>query len=299
MAFGISFGSKKQSGTGTSTIDKTTNLSGTQQNQSTQSGQTNTSTTGTTNTSQNQQGSTLNTQDQTNRGQTTGRQTGTVTSLGQDVQDALSERVSAVLGRGITDSSLDALSAAVGDRVGSFDADSFVSGIVGQARNRGEQTLQEQGSAFGSVAGGTANTNSMVALLAQRGRNDLEANIAGIEAQARAQAEGITNQNLQTAAGVQTGLAGIGEALAGTLKGATSTTDMTSLTDEINQLIGKSGGISNQNTTGTQTQNQNTSTTQFLEELANLITNQTSRETGSEVSTQKGKSGGFGLSLGF
>lgn len=298
MGLGLSFGSKKQSGSGTSTIDKTTDLTGSQQTQSTQQGTTNTNTTGTTQTSQNQQGATNQTQDSTNKGTTSGRQTGTVTALGQDVQDALSERVKSVMAGGITDDSISALNDAIGARTQAFDTESFVSGILGQARGRGEQTLQEQNSAFGSAIGGTAGTNSMAALLAQRGRNDLETNLAGVAASARAQGESITNQNLQTASGIQQGLTGVVDTLTDSLKGSTTTTDMTSLTDEISQLIGKSGAISNQNTTGTQNQSTSSTTDQLLQEIANVLTQQQQKETGSESTTQKGKSGGFGISLG-
>jgi hypothetical protein len=295
--FGISLGSKKSSGSGTSSIDKTTDLTGSQQSTSTQQGTTNTSTTNQGMTSTSQQGATNQTQDSTTRGQTTGRTTGTTTTLGQDVQDALSSKVQQILAGGITDANIAQLSNMISGRSG-FDSDSFVSGIVDNARNRGEQTLQESNSAFAARAGGTANTNSMAALLAARGRNDLESNLAAIQSQAQAQAEQIQNQNLSTAVQAQSGVAGLAQGLADTLKGGTTSVDMTQLSDEIQQLIGKTGGISSQTGTEATSQTQDSTTNQLLTQIANILTQQTQKETGTEVQTQKGKNGGFGISLG-
>lgn len=298
MGIGLSFGKKTQSGSGTSNIDKTTDLTGTQNSDKTTSGTTNTATTGSTTTNQQQTGVTSQVQDQTSAGKTAQSQTGTVKTLGQDVQDALSAKIKGVLGGGISDASISALDAAILGRAAPFDEAGYVGGVVGQARNRGEQVLQENMSSFGNRAGGTADTNTMAALMQQRGRNDLEANLGGIEAQARAAAAGISNQNLATASGAAGGLAGIAQALAGSLKGGTTETDMTSLTDQINQLMGKNTGTTSESTTGQQNTSTNSQTEQLLRELATMLTDQTQREVGSEQTTQKGKSGGFGLSLG-
>lgn len=297
MGIGLSFGSKKQSTSGTSNVDKTIDTSGSQQTNTQTQGQTNTSTIGTTNTSNLTQGTSQQTQDQQNVGQTTGRTTGTVTTLGQDVQDALAERIKSILAGGITEQSMSAINQGIQGNA-NFDVSSFVNGIVGSARNRGEQTLQEQNSAFAARAGGTAATNSMAALLAQRGRNDLEANLAGIAAQATAQGEGIRQSGLSSSVNALTGTAGIASGLASALKGGTTTTDMTSLTDEISQLIGKTGSTSSESSVGTQQQAQTSQTNQLLQEIANVLTQQQQKETGTETTTQKGKSGGFGLSLG-
>lgn len=297
MGFGLSFGSKKQSGSSTSNIDKTTDLTGSQNTNTTSQGQTNTSTVGQTSSATTSQGAQQQTQDQKNIGQTTGRTKGTTTSLGQDVQDALAERIKSILGGGITDESMNVINQGIRGNA-NFDVESFVNGIVGGARNRGEQTLQEQNSAFAARAGGTASTNSMAALMAQRGRNDLEANLGAIAADATAKGEGIRQSGLNTSVNALTGTAGIASALAGALKGGTTTTDMTQLTDEISQLIGKSGSITSQTTTGMETQQQTSQTNQLLQEIANVLTQQQQREVGTEKTTQKGKSGGFGLSLG-
>lgn len=295
MGFGLSFGKKKQSSSGTSTVDKTTDLTGTQNTNTTSQGTTSTATSGTqaTTTQQNQTGSTA--QQQT--GTTSGSTKGVVTTLGQDIQDALSSKVKEVLGAGVSGDSLQSLSDAVGGRATSFDGNAFVSAIMGNARNRGEQTLQEQQSAFNSGVGGTAGTNSMAALLASRGRNDLESSLAATEAQARAQAEGITNDNLKTGAGVAQGITSIATALGDTLKGATSTSDTTNLMQEISNLLGSSA----QSTTGSENTatSQTSKTDQLLQEIANVLTSQQQKEVGTETQKMKGKSGGFGLSLGF
>jgi hypothetical protein len=296
MAFGLSFGKKKSSSEGTATIDKLTDLTGSQQSTSTQSGVTDTSTLGQTNSQQATTGATSQTQDSLTSGSTTGRTTGTTTTLGGDVQDALADRIKSILSGGVTDENISKLSSQISGR-SDFDEAAFVSGIVGQARNRGEQLLQEQNSAFGSNVGGVASTNSMAALMAQRGRNDLDANLAGIEAQAAATAAGINNQNIQTSVSAQTGMAGIAQALATALKGGTTTTDMTQLTDEIQQLIGKTGGITQQNVVGSETQQQNTQTNQLLQQISDVLTQQSTQETGTETQKMKGKSGGFGISI--
>lgn len=290
---GFSFGKKKQSGTQTTDLSSTTNLTGNQQQSSVQAGNTTTNTSGVTNTSGTQTGTT--TQDQSQQQAGTQKTTGLTTTLGGDVIDALSKSVQSVLSGGVTPGNIAALSDMISGRTG-FNADKFVADTETAARNRGEQSLQESGSAFAARAGGTSKTNSMAALLEQRGRNDLEANLAGVRAQATATAEGIENQNLATAIEAQSGIAGIGAALTQALKGGATTTDMTSLTDEISRLVGS--GTTTQASQQTATASETSSTQQLLTEITNLLSQQTENKTGTETSTMKGKSGGFGLSLG-
>lgn len=297
MGLGISFGSKKQSASGTSTIDKTTALTGNQSTASTQSGTTNTATTGTQNTQQNNVGTTSQNTSQNTAGQTKTQQLGTTTTLNQDVQDSIAAGVQGILANGISADSIGVLDRMISGADG-FDVDSFVKNSVLAARTRGEQTLQEQGSAFGSAVGGTAGTNSMAALLAQRGRNDLEASLAGVEADATAKAYGVRNQNLGTAAGAAGGIASMVAGLSDALKGGTTTVDMTSLADEIRSLTGTGTTQSNESQTGSTATSQNSSTQQLLQELANIVSSQNQQETGTETQKTKGKSGGFGLSLG-
>lgn len=297
MIFGISLGSKKQSGSGTSNIDKTTDLSGKQQSATTSQGTTNTTQTGTTNTSQTGKTSGLTTQDNTTQGSGTSQQTGTTTTLGADVQSALSDRVKALLGSGVSDAAMAQLNEAILGRNG-FNVDQFVTQQVTAARNRGEQTLQEQNSAIASNVGGTAGTNSMAALLAQRGRNDLEASIAGIESNARATGEKISNENLSTSTAAAQGVNNMAAGLLDALKGATSTTDLTTLTSQIEQLIGKGSNIGSTTQTGAEQTSTNQQTNQLLTEIANILTQQSQHEVGTESQTTKGKTGGFGISLG-
>ena len=297
MGIGISFGSKKNTTTGKSNIDKTVDSVQSQTGSSTQSGTT--TQTGVQNTTQNQAGKTsqLGTQDQTQQGTTTGRQTGTTTTLGADVQGALSDRVKALLGSGVSDQNISALSEMISGRE-MLDVDTLVSQAVGAARNRGEQTLQEQNSAFGNRAGGSSTTNSMAALLAQRGRNDLEASLAGVAADTRLKAESVVNDQINTAAGAQGAVAGIAGQLAGVLKGAETTVDMTTLADEISKLTGKTGQIAANTSTGTQSTESSNTTQQLLNMIQSLVSRGSEHTVGSESMTQQNKSGGFGLSLG-
>lgn len=293
LGLGLSFGKKKQSGTQTTDLSQVTDLLGTQQQTSVQQGSTTTTTSGNTSTSGTQSGTQDTNQTQSQTGST--RQTGLTTSLGADVIGALSDTVKQVLGSGVTPENIAGLSEMISGRR-EFDGNKFVADTVAQARNRGEQSLQEQDSAFASRVGGTAKTNSMAALLAQRGRNDLETNLAGIQAQAAGQAEQIENQNLGASIEAQTGIAGIGAALAEAAKGGQTTTDITSLTDQISQLLGRD--------TTTQSTQQNTAATesstmnQLMAQIAEALTAQRETQTGTEKATMKGSSSGFGLSAG-
>lgn len=293
LNLGFSFGKKKSSGKGTTTTDQLVDLTGSQTQSGTQSGTTNTSTS--TSGTQTTQQSGTTTQDQSQSQSGTQKTTGLTTTLGSDVIDTVSNAVKQVLAGGINPANITALSDMIGGRTG-FNGDQFVADTVNAARTRGEQTLQEQTSAASSAIGGTPATNSMAALLAQRGRNDLESNLAGIRASATAQAEDIQNKNLGAAIEAQSGIAGIGQALTEAIKGGQTTTDMTSLTDQISNLIGK--GTSATAGATSEQQQSNQQVTQLLNTLTQLLTSQQQHTTGTEDTTQKGKSGGFGLSLG-
>lgn len=296
MILGLSFGKKKTSTTQDTAINKNETVAGSQSQATSgfQQGTQSSTTTG----NQSTTGTTVNTattdQSQTDRGSQS--QSGTTQTLGADVTSALSETVKRVLGLGVNDGNLSALSDMIAGRTG-FDADAMVGGIVANARNRGEQTLQETNAARESAIGGTAGTNSMAALLAERGRNDLEANLAGVEAQARAQAEGIANQNLTAAVGAQGGVADIAGGLATAAKGGTTTVDMTTLTDQISQLLGTQGNTSTVNQNVASSQQQNTATTQLIAEIVNALTNQTTNTVGTEKSKGTESKGGGGISL--
>ena len=165
------------------------------------------------------------------------------------------------------------------------------------ARTRGEQALQETNAARESAIGGTAGTNSMAALLANRGRNDLEANIAQITAATQAQAQGIVNQNLAAAVGAQGSLSEQAAGLGQTLKGATTTVDQKTLTDQLSQLLGTQTQQTAMNQNVASSQTQNTATTELLSEILNAITSGTNRTVGTETSKGVNKISGGGASL--
>lgn len=289
MAFGLSFGSKKQSSSTNSTIDKdtTTNVDQTQATTGSTTTTGNTSSTGSTS----QTGNTTNNQSQTSGTTGSQTQTGVTTTLDSAVSDALSGKVQELL------SGIDTggISSAANSRLGSFNANQYVTDTITAARQAGEAQLQEQQSLYNSAIGGTAGTNSMAALLAQRGRNDLETSLAGIRANAVSTAEGIQNSNLAAAAGATGGVADIVANLGNVLKGATTTSDVSTLTQELSKLLGQNTGTTAQ--TGTSTEQTSSQQTQLLQQIVDLLgtTNESTHAT--EVSKTKGKSSGGGLSL--
>lgn len=297
MIFGLSFGMKKQKSQSTTNVNSTEDLLGSESKATTgfQQGTSSTSSTGTSSQTGTQTNTQATDQAQTDRG--TQAQTGTTTTLGADVTAALADRVKQVLAGGVTDANIANLANQIAG-TGDFNPEEFVSGIVGQARNRGEQALQETDAATQSVIGGTEDTNSMAALLANRGRNDLEANLAGITSQAVAQAEGIRNQNLASGTGAQAQLASIAGGLGETLKGGTTTVDMQTLTDQISQLVGNQTGTTTSAQTGTQSEQSNTATTQLIAEIVNALSQQTGTKVGTEFNKTKGSSMGGGISGG-
>lgn len=298
MAFGISFGSKTQ------TTDSTTNMkknevstgsqaTSTQGAQSTSSSQTST---------QNQNTAQQSTQTQNTAQQTTGQeqssQKGTTTTLGADVQSAITDSLKSILAGGVNSQNIANIANMISGQTG-FNADAMVRDIVSGARYQGEQQLQEQQSARESQIGGTAGTNSMAALLANRGRSDLEANIAAITGKAVADSQQIANQNLTTAVGAQGSLVEQGAQLGSVLKGATTTSDVQTLTNQLQQLLGQTG------TTGSTTGQSNTQSSeqanslQLISQLVNALTKQNTSTQGYENTVAKNKSSGGGISLGF
>lgn len=294
MAFGISFGKKK----GSTTQNTSTDVKETSQTQQSQA------TTGSTKTNTSQTGSTTNTSqglsssdkvDRTNQSQSgTTTTTGTTTTLDQGIQDQLKGALGGLLG-GLGDSS--AIAGAANNLL-NFDSQSFIEDTVRSATVRGEQTLQENNSALGSAIGGTASDNSMAALLAQRGSNDLAASLAGVRAQATQTAADISRGNVQAASAVnqaQTGsLAAIGELL----KGATTTTNQQSLEEQIAALVGSQTGNTRTNESSAGTSQQNSSSDQLVQELINALSNTNSQKVGTENIKGTTKTGGGGFSLG-
>jgi len=294
--FGISFGSKTQNTNSNTTMkkDETGTQSQLTNTQGTQTGSTSTQGTQSQSTAQqtNQNQSTA----QQTSGSETGRQTSTTTSLGADVTAQITDSLKSILSGGVNGSNIASIANMISGASG-FNADAMVRGIVTGARNTGEQQLQESQSARESQIGGTAGTNSMAALLANRGRNDLEANLAAIEGQAVAQSQQIANQNLSTAVGAQGSLVEQGSQLGSVLKGATTTSDVSTLTNQLQELLGQTG------TTGSQTGQSNTQSSeqqqsiQLISQLVDALTNQTSSTVGYENTVGKVKSSGGGVSL--
>lgn len=296
MILGLSFGKKKQSSTQNTNVTRDESMTGTQQQATTglQQSNSSTSSTGTQSTTNRTAGTSVTDQMQQDRGTQSMR--GTTTTLGADVTAGLSSAVQRLLAGGINDSNIANLSNMIADTTG-FNPEVMVAQTVNAARTRGEQELQERNAAMQSAVGGTDTSNSMAALLAQRGRNDLEANIAGITAQATGQAEAIRNANLAAGVGAQGALADQATGLGGVLKGAVSTVDNQTLTDQLSQLLGLQSQDTTQTGTTTSNQQQNTATTQLVQELMNALTTQNSNMRGTENMKGTGKSSGGGMSL--
>src|SRR3546814_10422962 len=82
----------------------------------------------------------------------------------------------------------------------------------------------------------SSDLNTMAALLAQRGSNDLAATLAGVRASATQTAAEIARGNVATAAGVNQNTAGTVAEIGNLLKGATTTTSQQSLEEQIAAL---------------------------------------------------------------
>lgn len=298
MIFGLSFGKKKQSSTQDTNVSRNESMTGTQQQATSglQQSQSSTTSTGTQNTNQASNTSSLTSQTQNDRGTQSTR--GTTTTLDTRTSTALGDAVSKILAGGVNDANIASLSNLIAG-VSGFSPEAMVANTVAAARNRGEQELQERNAVIQSNVGGTDTTNSMAALLAERGRNDLEANIAGITAQVTGQAEGIRNANLVTGVQAQSGLTDQAANLANVLKGATTTVDQATLTDQLSQLLGNQSQTGTTTGTTTTAQQQNTATTELIQQLMQALTTQNSAMTGTEnvKGTGKQSGGGFSLSL--
>lgn len=298
MVFGISFGSKKQS-TESNTVAKKTEAVTGSESQSTKG--TSIGATNTESASSGQSAQQTNQQQNTNQsttGQTTAKQTGTTTTLGSDIQSAVGDSVKKLLAGGVNDANIAGIANLIGGAT-NFNADQYIRDTVLGARVAGENALQESTSARQSQIGGTAGTNSMAALLAQRGRNDLEANLASITGQATANASEIQNKNLSTAVGAQGSLVSQAAGLGDVLKGATTTTDATTLQTQLQQLLGSTGTTGASTSQESQQQQQSSQTLQIIDQLVNALTKQNTSSQGYENTQGSTKSSGGGLSLGF
>jgi hypothetical protein len=296
MILGLSFGKKKQSSTTSGTVTKDENVTGSQQQSTTGLQQSQSSSTSTSNQTSSQLTDTTSrtNQSQTDRGSQLTR--GTTTTLDAGTTTGLSSAVQRLLAGGINDANIASLSNMIAGVTG-FNPEAMVSGIVDGARGRGERELQERNAAIQSTVGGTDTTNSMAALLAQQGRNSLERSIAEITAQAVGQAETIRNQNLAAGVGAQGAMAEQAAGLGGILRGAVTTVDNQTLTDQLSQLLGTQNQSGSMTGSQSGTQQQDTQTTQLLQELLNALTTQNTNSIGTENSTTRGRTSGGGLSI--
>lgn len=288
MAFGLSFGAKKNTTKGMSEIDKTevTNQA--------QTGTTSSSGTTTNNTTGQSSGTTVGQQSTSQSG--TSNTTGTQTGQTSQTTSAFS------------DSTLGAIEKAVGDLFGkvggaapvsAFDKDSFISDTVGSASADIGAGLESNVNQLITNLGGTSGTNSMGALLTNRLRNDAAAEVAGVRSNATTQAEEIARQNaLATSqiAGQDQGFLG---QLLGALKGGQVTTTGTESTTTAQNQQTQNTGTSNTSEATQQQQSQQSTQTQQLIEMMSQLLSGTTNTKGTEKTTQTGKSSGGGFSLGF
>lgn len=296
MGFGLSFGSNKTKSTTTSTLTKdettnqtqtgtqsttgTTTTSGTQSQSGTSTGTSSTNQTGTSNTSGTSQQQTTQTQ----------------TSFGQKVLGGLEDAVTSLLSKVTGPDASPLVNQGVG-MLGDFDPESFVERTLASAQAQQGSKLDEILGGIFSRVGGTEKTNSAATLLANRARGEAAANLAGIGAQAQAQANEIVRQNVATGLAQQDSQNNLLVQLGNILKGGSTSTSGASSTQTAEQQQTAQSGATNtsesnqSNTTSNQTQQQS-----ILEAIQQIL-NGTTSTTGTENSTTIGKKSGGGLSL--
>lgn len=288
MAFGLSFGTKKQTTDSTSNINKTENTNQQQTGTNTSSG------TSTSNSNSSGTSSTVGQQttSQTGSQQTTGTQTGTT----KQTTSAFS------------DSTLSAIEKAVGDLFGkvgggapisAFNKEGFIADGVGAATRDILSGLDSNVNQLTTNLGGTSGSNSMAALLENRMRGDAAAEVQGVRTNLTAQAEQIARDNILA----QTQVAGqdqgfLGNLLAALKGGQVTTTGTESSTTAQNQTNQTSGTQTNSEQTQQQQTQQQVQTQQLIEMMEQLLkgtTNTVGTETTKGTTKQSG--GGFSLAL--
>jgi hypothetical protein len=295
MALGISFGSNKSKTNETKTTDQTQTSNQTKAGTTTSSG----TTTGSSNTSGSSQTSgTQQNQQQgstTQTGTQTGSQTGVTNLFGADVlsglEGAVGGLIQGIFGAGGTGGAVDA------SALGQFDPAAFVQGGLASAQAATQGTLESNINQLTSGIGGTAGSNSMAALLANRLRSDSAASLAGVEADLNARAQETVRQNVLAQQQVQSAQNDfLGNLLAG-LKGGTQTT--TGTQTQANTQTGSSastGTTTSAEQTAQQQSTQTQQTQQLIEQLQELLSGVQSL-TGTETLAGTTKKSGGGLSL--
>lgn len=296
--FGISFGTKKNSGSETQNL--TSNTTGTQTNTGTQ----NQSTTGTQNTTQNTQnnstGSSATTgSTKTNESQVGSQiQTGTTTNFSDATLSGLESAVGALLGGVGKGAGATAANNAL-TQMGGFDSGKYVSGVMDAARSDTLMQLEESVNGAASTIGGTAGTNSAQALLADRLGRNRAATLAGVESQATSTAQQILASQAQAGTAASSANDSLLASLSQILKGGTTSTTGAATTTQAS--TGGSSTSSNTNTSEQQNQTQNTNTSTVQDVLTQIQSLLSSNEvkTGTNTTNSKGTTSGGGLSLGF
>lgn len=280
MAFGISFGSKKEKGSTTTNVNKTETQDQTQTGTQTTTGLTQQSGTSATQT----QGAT--TQSGATTGSTIGQQTTTqqATQFSEPVLSSLESTVQSLLGT---------LPGAPSQMEGTFDHDQFVQGGVDAASSKIQGDLESSLNSIFDNFGGRDDQNSMATLLANRGRSDAQASIAGVRSQLEGQAQEIEKNrflaNLQGVGQQEGFLTQVLDALKGGRAATTGETQTAEQTAGTSQQAGTTTGSETTQTAQTQLQ-------QTIEQLLQHL-NGTTTTVGTEATKSKGSSGGFGLGL--
>lgn len=292
MALGISFGKNKTKTNSTTKVDKTENTSGTQQ------------TTGVKGATQTQQGTSQSTGTQQQTGSTsqvgTNAQTGTTTQQQQQTSSLFGGEVLAGLEGAVNDLLKSTGGAALAPgQVDDFDSEKFIAGGMAAATARQESLLDEMFGGLGDSIGGTVGSNSMQALLAQRGVSDANANLAGTQSELAKTAAQIEASNLQANTGAQGQSQGFLTQLLGALKGGQQTTTGTATGTETQAGTQTQTGTSQQNTSQQQSE-QTSQVSNLIELISQLVnTDQMTHTVGTEKTkgSQSKAGGGFGLSL--
>jgi hypothetical protein len=286
MGFGLSFGSKKESGKSSTDVNKTETTDQTQTG--TQSTTGSTSTTGTQNTQTSSSGTTTN--NTSNQQATTGSQSSqqTSTQFSQPIISGLESTVQALLGN---------LPSSPSQMDNNFDHNAFVSGGTAAAASSINSDLESTLNGMFDNFGGRDDQNSMATLLANRARGDAASQIAGVRSNLEGQAQGIERErylaNLQGTGQQEGFLANVLNAL----KGGQATTS-----GQVQTAENTAGGTQ---ATGTQAQTGTSNTQMSQQELTQQLTQLlqklqgTTNTTGTEDTKTSGKTGGFGLGLSF
>jgi hypothetical protein len=294
MALGLSFGKNKTKTTETTNTNATE--TGTQQG---------TSTTNSTNiTNQSQQGTSQSSSTGTSNTAATGVNvnTGTGTQAQSEVTNLFADNV---LG-GLTNTVMDLLTGGSDNgakgvvhaglsQMGDFDVDSFVQGTLARAQNRQDSTLSEAlGGIFDAIGG---KNNSAAALLSGRMQNDAAANLAGIEADARARGAGILQSGIQTAQGVAESGQNFLANLLGILKGGTTSrvgeTQTRTAEQQTSSNTANTATTEANRTAEQQTSQTNTVLQQILEQL--MKSNTQTQGTSTTVGTSSKSGGGISI----